>query len=206
MNNITIRKVNSSISQDIIVSKEINPDLETAASLRSIIIAGNTNNTLNKTRKAMAFKHDEAKQRFSESFNKYKSVTDTLESVVMLANHYKQATEMDLLLNQVKHAANSITDQYASLAEMNTLLAQPEFNCEQSDAILAVTTTTKFTNTSDLATIIKEQQQRVPYLLTEIELSDKTIRTLSSSTISGYAEAAATKTLPPFDETSQFMC
>lgn len=189
MNNITIRKVNSNISQDVVVSKETNPDLETAASLRSIILAGQTNHTLNKARKALAFKHEEAQQRFSETFNKYKSVTDTLESVLMLANHYKQATEMGLLLNQVELAASSITDQYANLAEMSTLLAQPEFNCEQSDEIPVGTT--KFTNTSDLATIIKKQQQRVPHLLTELELSDKTVRTLSSSTIASYAEAAS---------------
>lgn len=120
----------------------------------------------------------------------------------MLANHYNQVTEVDLLLNQVKLAANPITDQYANIAEMNTTLAQPEFNCEQSDTIPAVNTTTKFMNTSDLAAIAKEQKERVPHLLTEIELSEKTVRNLSSSTIAGYAEAAAnSKAFTPSDET-----
>lgn len=203
MSNITIRKVNCSTSQDVTVSKEIHLDLKKAASLRSILIAEETNNTLDKARKLLASKHEEVTQRFSESFNKYKSVTDTLESVLLLTNHYKQATEMDLLLKQVKLAANPITDQYTYIAEMNTILAQPEFNCQHSDAIPVVKATTKFMNTSDLATIIKEQQQRVPYLLTEIELADLHVRSLSSSTIAGYAETAAnSKTLPSSDETS----
>lgn len=201
MNNTTIRKANFTISQDV-TSKEILADLETAASLRAILIARKTNDTLNRASKVLTCKHEEAKQRFAESFNKYKSVTDTLESVLMLANQYKQANEMDLILKEVKLAANPINDQYAKIAEMTTLLVQPEFNCEQSDAIPAVETTSKFMNTNDLATIIKEQQQRLPQLLTELEVSEKTVCTLSRSTLAGYAEAAVnTKTFTPSDGT-----